>query len=104
LDFCKKSVERALASHVAWLPVSLLPEDHLSLPSLPVWIALADTDRAALYAESLPGEDRTGEAAADYMRLRAVLMLSRDMSGISHFLSYFGSGIGSGIWKVGYGI
>ena len=70
LDFCKKSVERALASHVAWLPVSLLPEDHLSLPSLPVWIALADTDRAALYAESLPGEDRTGEAAADYMRLR----------------------------------
>ena len=32
----------------------------------------------------------------------AVLSLSRDMSGISHFLSYFESGIWDGICKVGY--
>ena len=32
-----------------------------------------------------------------------VFKLSRDMSGISCFHSYFKTGIGSGIWKVGYG-
>lgn len=78
LDFCKKSLERALASfpeaHSAWLPVSLLPEDRLSLPSLPVWIALADADRELLYAESqLRRETRTGEPVADYERIRAQL-------------------------------
>ena len=78
LDFCKKCLERALGSfptedevRSAWLPVSLLPEDHISLPSLPVWLALADADRAALFAEALPGEARSGEPAADYARVSA---------------------------------